>query len=42
MMLLASGRGTPACPLPGDTRVYGAYLKVFPSPYVGRDRVGGH
>ena len=27
------GLDLPACPLTRDTRVYGAYLKAFPSPY---------
>jgi hypothetical protein len=36
------GLDSPACPFLGDTQVYGAYFKDFPSPYVGRDRVGGH
>jgi hypothetical protein len=36
------GLDSPAGPLSGDTRAYRAYLKAFPSPYVGRDRVGGY
>jgi hypothetical protein len=35
------GLGSPACPFPGDTRVCGAYLRAFPSPYVGRDSQDG-
>ena len=36
------GLGSPACPLPWDTRAYGAYLKDFPACRRRRSRVAAY